>query len=116
MDAGALSRRFFEAYCRRDLDTMVSMMAEDVCYEMSNLPAMRSPSAVRDMYESLFAALGDAETKLLECIAQDNKVALILALPDSDEAGGSIFHEWSNDGLLLRYQSFSRVVVPDPQD
>jgi len=116
MDSAALSRSFFDAFRNRDLDTMVSMIAEDVCYEMSNLPAMRSPGAVRDMYESLFDALGDAEIKLLDCIAQDNKTAVILSLPDSDEAGGSIFHEWSNDGLLVRYQSFSRVAVPDPQD
>ena len=81
-----------------------------------NLPAMRSPGAVRAMYESLFDALGDAETELLECVAQDHKVALILSLPDRDEVGGSIFQEWSDDGLLLRYQSFSRVAVPDPQE
>lgn len=72
-------------------------------------PRHTSRDAIRDMYTSLFDAIGDAEIRLLECIAQNNKAALILSLPGSDEAGGSIFQEWSDDGLLLRYQSFSRV-------
>lgn len=109
MDSGALSIAFFDAFRRRDLDTMISMMAEDVRYEMSNAPALTSHDAIREMYTSLFNALGDAEIKLLDSIAHDNKAALILSLPGSDEAGGSIFHQWSDDGLLLRYQSFSRL-------
>ena len=76
LDAGALSRRFFEAFSSRDLDPLVSMLAEDVCDEMSNLPVMGSPGAARDMSESLFGALGDAETKLLDCIAQSDEVTL----------------------------------------
>jgi hypothetical protein len=108
MDSGDLSRAFFDAFRRRDLDTMISMMAEDVRYEMPNVPMLISRDAAREMYTTLFEALGDAEIKLLESIAQDNKAALILSLPGSDEAGGSIFHLWSDDGLLLHYQSFSR--------
>jgi len=116
MDSGALSSAFFDAFRRRDLDTMISMMAEDVHYEMAGVPALATSDAVRDMYTSLFEAIGDSEIKLLECIAQDNKTALILSLPGSDEVGGSIFHEWSNDGLLVSYQGFSRLVAPDSGD
>lgn len=87
---------------------MISMMAEDVRYEMPNSPVLTSRGALRDMYTTLFEALGDAEIKVLDSIAQDNRAALILSLPGSDEVGGSIFHEWSDDGLLLNYQSFSR--------
>jgi ketosteroid isomerase-like protein len=108
MDSGDLSRSFFDAFRRRDLDTMLSMMAEDVRYEIASTTTLTSRDAVSDMYTTLFEALGDAEITLLECIAQDNKAALILSLPGSDEVGGSIFHEWSDDGLLLTYQSFSR--------
>ena len=109
MNSAKLSRAFFDAFRRCDLDTMMSMMAEDVRYELTNAQTLTSRDAVRGMYTSLFEAIGDAEIKLLEFVAQDNKAALILSLPDSDEAGGSIFHEWSDDGLLLRYQSFSRI-------
>jgi ketosteroid isomerase-like protein len=109
MNSAELSRAFFDAFRRRDLDALASMMAEDVRYELVNAPTLTSRDAVRDMYSSLFEALGDAEIKLLELIAHDNKAALILSLPGSEEAGGSVFHEWSDDGLLLRYQSFSRV-------
>jgi ketosteroid isomerase-like protein len=116
MDSGSLSRAFFDAFRRRDLDTMISMMAEDVRYEMPSTPVMTSRDAIRDMYLSLFAAIGDAEITVLECIAEDNKAALILSLPDSDEVGGSIFHEWSDDGLLLRYQSFTRMPGPPAPD
>ncbi len=91
---------------------MVSMMDQHVRYELSGVPTLTSRDAVRDLYVSLFEAIGDDEIELLELIAQDNKVALILSLPGSDEAGGSIFHEWSDDGLLLRYQSFTRIAVP----
>jgi ketosteroid isomerase-like protein len=108
MDSGDLSRTFFDAFRRRDLDTMISMMAEDVRYEMPNVPMLTSRDAVIEMYTTLFEVLGDAEIKLLESIAQDNNAALILSLPGSDEVGGSIFHQWSDDGLLLHYQSFSR--------
>ena len=87
---------------------MISMMAEDVHHEMPNSPVLTSRDAVREMYTTLFEALGDAEIKVLDSIAQDNRAALILSLPGSDEVGGSIFHEWSDDGLLLHYQSFSR--------
>ena len=116
MDSGALSAAFFDAFRRRDLDSMISMMAEDVRYEMAGVPLLTTRDAVRDMYMSLWEALGDAEIKLLDSIAQDNKAALILSLPGSDEVGGSIFHEWSDDGLLLSYQSFSRLVAPDSGD
>jgi ketosteroid isomerase-like protein len=109
MSSAELSRAFFDAFCRHDLDTMMSMMVEDVRYELVNAPTLTSRDAVRDMYTSLFEALGDAEITLLEFIAQGNQAALILSLPGSDEPGGSVFHEWSDDGLLLRYQSFSRV-------
>ena len=109
MSAAELSRALFDAFRRRDLDTLTSMMAEDVRYELVNAPTLTSRDAVRDMYVSLFEALGDAEIKVLELIAHDNKAALILSLPGSDDAGGSVFHEWSDDGLLLRYQSFSRI-------
>jgi len=109
MNSAELSRAFFDAFRRSDLDTMMSMMAEDVRYELANTPALTTHDAIREMYTSLFEAIGDAEITLLEFIAQDNKAALILSLPGSDEAGGSIFHEWSDDGLLLRYQSFSRI-------
>lgn len=109
MNSAELSHDLFDAFCRRDLDAMVSMMADDVRYELANAPTLTSRDAVRDMYTSLFEALGDAEIKLLEFIAHGNKAALILSLPGSDEVGGSVFHEWSDDGLLLRYQSFSRV-------
>jgi len=109
MNSAESSRALFDAFRRRDLDTMMSMMAEDVRYELANAPALTSREAVREMYTSLFEAIGDAEIKLLELIVQDNKAALILSLPDSDEAGGSVFHEWSDDGLLLRYRSFSRI-------
>ena len=115
MDSGALSRAFFDAFRRRDLDTMLSMMAEDVCYEMPSSPVLTSRDAVRDMYLMLFAAIGDAEIRLLECVAADNKAALILSLPGSDEVGGSVFHEWSDDGLLLRYQAFTRMPAPPPE-
>jgi ketosteroid isomerase-like protein len=114
MDSGALSRAYFEAFGRRDLDTMSSMMAEDVRYEMPSSPPLTSRDAVRDMYMTLFAALGDAEIRMLECIAEGNKTALILSLPGSEEVGGSVFHEWSDDGLLLRYQSFTRMPNPPP--
>ena len=63
---------------------------------------------------ALLAAIGDAEMRVLECIAEGNKTALILSLPGSDEVGGSIFHEWSDDGLLLRYQAFTRMPGPPP--
>lgn len=84
------------------------MIAEDVRYEMPNPPVLTSRDAVREMYTTLFEALGDAEIKVLDSVAQENRAALILSLPGSDEVGGSIFHEWSDDGLLLHYQSFSR--------
>jgi hypothetical protein len=115
MDSGPLSRAFFDAFRRRDLDTMLSMMAEDVRYEMPGSPVLISRAAVRDMYMTLFAAIGDAEIRLIECIAEDNKAALILSLPGSDEVGGSIFHEWSDDGLLLHYQGFTRMPGPTPE-
>ena len=114
MDSGSLSRAYFDAFGHRDLDTMTSMMAEDVHYELPCSPMLTSRGAVRDMYTTLFAAIGDAEIRLLECIAQGNKAALILSLPGSDEVGGSVFHEWSDDGLLLRYQSFTRMPSPPP--
>jgi len=109
MDSATLSRDFFDAFRRGDLDTMMSMVAEDVRYELAHAPTLTSRDAVRDMYTSLFEAIGDAEIELLELVAHDNRAALILSLPGSDEPGGSVFHEWSDDGLLLRYQSFSRV-------
>lgn len=115
MDSGSLSRAFFDAFGRRDLDTMLSMMAEDVCYEMPGSPVLTSRNAVRDMYTTLFAAIGDAEIRLLECVAEDNKAALILSLPGSDEVGGSIFHEWSDDDLLVHYQGFTRMPGPMPE-
>ena len=109
MSSAELSRAFFGAFRRRDLGTLTSMMTEDVRYELVNAPTLTGRDAVRDMYTSLFETLGDAEIKLLELIAHDNKAALILSLPGSEEPGGSVFHEWSDDGLLLRYQSFSRI-------
>ena len=109
MDSGALSSAFFDAFRRRDLDTMTSMMSEDVRYEMPNSPVLTSRDAVSEMYTTLFEALGDAQIKVLDSVAQQNKAALILSLPGSDEVGGSVFHEWSDDGLLLHYQSFSRL-------
>jgi hypothetical protein len=60
------------------------------------------------MYTTLFEALGDAEINVLDSVAQENRAALILSLSGSDEVGGSIFHERSDDGLLLHYRSFSR--------
>ncbi len=108
MDSGALPHASFDAFHRRHLDTMNSMIAEDVRYEMPNPPVLTSRDAVREMYTTLFEALGDAEIKVLDSVAQENRAALILSLPGSDEVGGSIFHEWSDDGLLLHYQSFSR--------
>jgi ketosteroid isomerase-like protein len=112
MDSGSLSRALFDAFGRRDLDTMIAMMAEDVRYEMPSSPVLTSREAIGDMYKSLFAAIGDAEITVLECIVEGNKVALILSLPGTDEVGGSVFHEWSDDGLLLRYQSFTRMPAP----
>lgn len=114
MDSASLSRAFFDAFRRRDLDTMFSMMAEDVRYEMPGSPVLTTRDSVRDMYVALLAAIGDAEMRVLECIAEGNKTALILSLPGSDEVGGSIFHEWSDDGLLLRYQAFTRMPGPPP--
>ena len=40
MDSGSLSRAFFDAFRRRDLDAMFSMMAEDVRYEMPGSPTV----------------------------------------------------------------------------
>lgn len=42
MDSGSLSRAFFDAFRRRDLDTMISMMAEDVRYELASSPVLTS--------------------------------------------------------------------------
>lgn len=109
MTAATLSRTFVDAFLRRDLDTMLSMIAEDVRYELTGGRTLTSRDEVRDMYISLFEAIGDAEIQVLEFIARDNRAAIILSLPGSADAGGSIFHEWSDDGLLVRYQSFSHL-------
>mgnify|MGYP001818529172 CR=1 FL=1 len=114
MDSGSLSRAYFDAFRRRDIETMFSMMAEDVSYEMPSSPLLTARDSVRERDVALLAAIGVAEMRVLECIAEGNKTALILSLPGSDEVGGSIFHEWSDDGLLLRYQAFTRMPGPPP--
>ncbi len=113
MDAGSLTKSFFEAFSRRDLDTMSSMLAEDVSHRMpGDVPAMESRNEVLTMYRTIFEAIGDAQQGVFDMVAEGNMVAFTVSAPGGDEPVAAIFHEWSDDGKLLRYRGYANTAPP----
>lgn len=112
MDAAALTRQFFEAVARRDLEAMRSMLADDVDYRMPNLDPMTTPDEVMATYEKVFAAIGDAQITMFDLVSDGNVVAFTVSLPGGDEPRVALIHEWNDDGKLVRYHGFANVRPP----
>ena len=109
MDAGELTRAFFDAFSRRDLDTMRSMLADRVDYRLPGMDKrMTTPDEVMATYERIVEANKDAgPQKLLDFVAGENLVAFTVTAPGEDEPVAAIIHEWNDDGKLLRYHGFA---------
>jgi ketosteroid isomerase-like protein len=113
MDSGALTRTFFDAYSRRDLDTMASMLADDVSYQMpGDVAPMNSRDEVIAAYRTIMTAIGDAQQEVFDIVAEGNMVAFTVSGPGGDAPLAAIFHEWSNDGHLLRYHGYANTAPP----
>ncbi|MGI9612447.1 MAG: nuclear transport factor 2 family protein [Acidimicrobiales bacterium] len=116
MDAGTLTRTFFEAFSRRDLDAMGSMLADDVSYLMPGLQPMNGRDQVLGMYRTIIETIGDAQQQIFDFVADGNMAAFTVSAPGGDEAAVAIFHEWSDDGKLLRYRGYANIAPPGFDD
>lgn len=65
---------FLVAAAKRDYDTALPMLAEDVVYQNMPLPAVTGRDAVRDTLEALLAMGSDSEWKVLHEVADGDVV------------------------------------------
>ena len=73
MTAADVTRSYFDAIARRDLDAMVALYSPELVVDMTTQGIHRGPDEMRKFFEDLFAAIPDSEM-ILERISGDEDV------------------------------------------
>jgi hypothetical protein len=107
-DPASLSAQFLDAFNRRDLDLIESMVADTTDYKRSGADPITTPADVRARYAKDFELTPDIEAELVEVIAAtDTDVAFeIIVRFLGRSVTGSAHHRWV-DGRMTRYRSWT---------
>lgn len=117
MDAGSLTKKFFDAFTRRDLEAMASTLDDSVsCVMPGGVPPMSTREEVLAMYRTIFDAIGDAQQEVFDLVAEGNMVAFTVSAPGGDGPAAAIVHRWSDDEKLLSYRAYANMAPPGLDD
>jgi steroid delta-isomerase-like uncharacterized protein len=76
MAAAQVAESYFDAIARHDVDAIASHWSPELVVDMLGQGILRGPDEMRAFFESLFAAIPDAEMRA-ERIVGDDKVAFV---------------------------------------
>lgn len=107
-DPASLSATFLDAFNRRDLDLIESMVAPATDYLRSNGTPITTPADVRARYAQDFEVTPDIHATLVEVTAQsDTDVAFEIVVSFLGRSvTGAAHHRWV-DGKMTRYRSWT---------
>ena len=71
-----LAARFFEAFGRRDVDAMMSMVSEDITEDLAGFGVINGIEQDRTFLTALFESFPDLETQVTRTVAAGNVVAV----------------------------------------
>jgi steroid delta-isomerase-like uncharacterized protein len=75
-DASAVVKGYFDAVAARDVDAMAAFWEPGCIDELHGLASLRAPEGVRDWFSNTFRAVPDFQMKVLDLIADDDRVAV----------------------------------------
>jgi steroid delta-isomerase-like uncharacterized protein len=76
MSSHDVATSYFDAIARHDLDAIASHYSPDLVVDMMGQGILRGPAEMRAFFESLFAAIPDAEM-ITERVVADERVAVV---------------------------------------
>jgi steroid delta-isomerase-like uncharacterized protein len=71
-----LATRFFDAFARRDVDAMMSMVSEDITEDLAGIGVINGIEEDRAFLTALFESFPDLETEVTRTVAAGNVVAV----------------------------------------
>jgi steroid delta-isomerase-like uncharacterized protein len=74
--SGELAARFFDAFGRRDVDAMMSMVSEDITENLAGIGVINGIEEDRAFLTALFESFPDLETQVTRTVAAGNIVAV----------------------------------------
>ena len=105
-----LSRRYIEAHNSQDLDGLIDLVAADIDFKRPEDPVLTSPAKVRAQYAHDWSTHSQVHVevrRLMECGSTVVAEIEVDAGPPSHEwYRGTVIHDWSADGHLVRYHSY----------
>jgi ketosteroid isomerase-like protein len=111
-DLVELTRRAFEASSRGDVDTVMSFIAPDACWEVVDLGVFEGVTAIRGFLEDWFASYEEYVTEPKEVLSLGNGVVFAITQQNGRLAGSTMVREvWAYrflwlDGMLVRISSY----------
>lgn len=106
-----LSRRFIDAYNRRDRTALRELLAPDLDYVRPRGGRLRTAGEVMDQYERDWAVLEASSVEVRQMNESEDAIFAEITVHgtsgrESLEWDAAIVHEW-RDGLLVRYRLYS---------
>jgi steroid delta-isomerase-like uncharacterized protein len=90
MAAADIAKSYFDAIARHDLDAIASHYSPELVVDMMGQGILRGPGEMRAFFESLFAAIPDAEMTTERVVAEE-RVAVVQWRLRGTFSGGALF-------------------------
>jgi len=114
MDAENLSRRYIDAFNRRDFSMMRAMLADRVEYRLPGIDTMTDPDAVVAFYRNVGTAEANRDLiiEVLRMVSGDDGwVGFMNHSTSGPEVRAAVFMEWQG-GKLRTYRGFADAPLP----
>jgi steroid delta-isomerase-like uncharacterized protein len=99
MSSQDVATSYFDAIARHDLDAIASHYSPELVVDMMGQGIFRGPAEMRAFFESLFAAIPDAEM-ITERVVADERVAVVQWRLRGTFSGSELFGIEATDGWI----------------